>query len=340
MSRSRRTTPPEPFTDLDLALPDRREGKVRISFALPDDTGTSGAGGAERRLLVTTDRLSAFDRVIAGVPYKGQVLNELSAWWFERMIELLARTGARHHLLDVPDPNVSVVRAATPLPVEVVVRGHITGVTGTSLWRRYADGQRMIDGHRLPDGLRKNEPLPTPIITPTTKTTATDGRGGHDEPISCAEVVERGLVDAERWEQVQATALAVFEFGVAVGAANGALLADTKYEFGIDRDGTLLLIDEVHTPDSSRWWLASTYEGRLAAGEEPESLDKEVVRRAFADLGYRGDGPVPDLPAETWEATSARYLAAFRRIVGRPLHPGAYPVPERIVDNLSEAGLL
>ncbi len=338
MIRARRDRKPvEVFTDIDLPLPGRREGKVRVSYALPES-----ADGVERRLLITTDRLSAFDRVIASVPYKGQVLNELSAWWFGRMIELLGRLGARHHLLDVPDPNVSIVRSVTPLPVEVVVRGHITGVTDTSLWRRYADGQRVIDGHRLPEGLQKNEPLPTPIITPTTKGSGSGPgeQAGHDEPISCAEVVERGLVEAPLWDQVQTVALAVFELGMAVGAANGALLADTKYEFGLDRDGGLVLIDEVHTPDSSRWWLAASYEERVRAGEEPESLDKEVVRRAFADLGYRGDGPIPELPPETWTATSDRYVEAFRRIVGRPLIPGAYPVPERIVANLTEAGLL
>ncbi|MEX2252519.1 MAG: phosphoribosylaminoimidazolesuccinocarboxamide synthase [Thermoleophilaceae bacterium] len=341
LKRTRGPDPLEPFTGLDLPLPDRRDGKVRISYALPDDDA-----GGQRRLLVTTDRLSAFDRVIAAVPYKGQVLNETSTFWFGRAFEPLNRFGARHHLLEVPDPNVSIVRAATPLPVEVIVRGHITGVTDTSLWRRYAEGNRVIDGHRLPEGLQKNEPLPTPIITPTTKAGGggpgdeTGGGGGHDEPLSVTEVVERGLVDAELWERVQGAAIAVFRLGVAVGAANGALLADTKYEFGVDRDGALLLIDELHTPDSSRWWVADSYDERLAAGEEPESLDKEVVRRAFADLGYRGDGPVPELPAATWTATSDRYVDAYQRLLGRPFLPGAYPVPERIVDHLTEAGLL
>ncbi|TVR21993.1 MAG: phosphoribosylaminoimidazolesuccinocarboxamide synthase [Ilumatobacter sp.] len=330
----------EPFVDIDLPLPDRRDGKVRVSYGLGPD-----ADGVDRRLLVTTDRLSAFDRVIAGVPYKGQVLNELAAWWFGEIAPLLARHGARHHVIDVPDPNVLVARSATPLPVEVVVRGHITGVTDTSLWRRYSEGQRTIDGHRFPDGLRKNTPLPRPIITPTTKGPATSGEGagaagGHDEPLSCAEVVERGLVDPDLWEQVQTIALAVFDHGMTVGAAAGLLLADTKYEFGVADNGTLLLIDEVHTPDSSRWWVASTYEARVAAGDEPESLDKEVVRRAFADLGYRGDGPVPELPDEIWTATSARYIDAYQRLVGRRFEPGTYPVGERIVHHLTTAGLL
>lgn len=323
---------PVAFTELELPLPDRREGKVRISWSLP----TRSPGGPDRRLIVTTDRLSVFDRVVAGVPHKGQVLNELSAWWFAQLAETLGQHGAGHHLLSTPDPNAMIVRAATPLPVEVVVRGHITGVTETSLWRRYDTGQRLIDGHRLPDGLRKNDPLPRPIITPTTKAVT----GGHDEPISCAEVVERGLVDADRWDQIQTAALAIFAHGVSVGAAAGALLADTKYEFGLDAEGNLLLIDEVHTPDSSRWWAVETFDARTAAGEEPESLDKEVVRLAYAELGYRGEGPIPELPPEVWTATGTRYRSLFERLVGRSFVPGAYPVGERLVDHLTTAGVL
>jgi phosphoribosylaminoimidazole-succinocarboxamide synthase len=340
----------EPFVDIDLPLDDRRDGKVRVSYALAPDAG------GDRRLLITTDRLSAFDRVIAAVPYKGQVLNELAAWWFHQVAAVLERHGASHHVLDVPDPNVLVARAATPLPVEVVVRGHITGVTDTSLWKRYADGQRTIDGHDLPDGLRKNTLLPRPIITPTTKGSGTKGSGtkgsgtegpvsgatgsGHDEPLSCAEVVSRGLVEPELWDQVQAVALAVFDHGVSIGAGAGLLLADTKYEFGLTDDGALLLIDELHTPDSSRWWVATSYEQRMAAGDEPESLDKEVVRRAFADLGYRGDGPLPTLPDEVWTATTVRYIDAYERLVGRTFVPGTYPVTTRIVDQLTRTGML
>jgi phosphoribosylaminoimidazole-succinocarboxamide synthase len=320
----------EPFVDIELPLDDRREGKVRVSYALsPDASGN-------RRLIVTTDRLSAFDRVIAAVPYKGQVLNELAAWWFHQVGPTLARHEAVHHVLDVPDPNVLVARSATPLPVEVVVRGHITGVTDTSLWKRYADGERTIDGHHLPDGLRKNTPLPRPIITPTTKASGS----GHDEPLSCADVAARGLVAPELWDQVQSVALAVFDHGVSIGAGAGLLLADTKYEFGLTDHGTLVLIDELHTPDSSRWWVASSYEERMVAGDEPESLDKEVVRRAFADLGYRGEGPLPTLPDEVWTATTVRYIDAYERLVGRTFVPGTYPVGTRIVDQLTRTGLL
>jgi len=319
---SLRTSLFEPFTTLDLALPDRRDGKVRTSWAVGDT----------QRLIVTTDRLSAFDRVLAGVPYKGQVLNQLAAFWFERTTDLIA-----NHVVAVPDPNVLLARAAHPLPVEVVVRGHITGVTDTSVWSRYAAGARHIDGYDFPDGLSKNTELPRPIITPTTK--AADG--GHDEPLSCADVVARGLLEPELWERVQAAALAVFDRGRSIAAEAGLILADTKYEFGLDvATGDLLLIDEVHTPDSSRFWMAESYAARLAAGDEPESLDKEFVRRAFADLGYTGHGAPPTLAPEVWSATAGRYVLAYERITGEAFAPAPYPVPPRLTDNLTKAGLL
>jgi phosphoribosylaminoimidazole-succinocarboxamide synthase len=297
--------------DIDLPLPDRRAGKVRVSYALPDGT----------RVFVTTDRLSAFDRIIASVPHKGQVLNQLSAWWFEHTRDIVA-----NHALATPDPNVLVARTATPLPVEVIVRGYITGVTDTSLWTRYAAGARTIDGHRFPDGLRKNTPLPRPIITPTTKGDA----GAHDEPLSPADVVTRGLVAPGLWDEVQAAAVALFERGAARGAEVGVLLADTKFEFGLGADGELLLIDEALTPDSSRWWLAATYDDRLTTGAEPESLDKEVVRRALAEVGYTGDGPVPQLGAEVWAATTRRYVDAYERLTGTAFAAAEYPAEPRI----------
>ena len=301
------------FTDIDLPLPDRHEGKVRISYALD--------GG--RRLFVTTDRLSAFDRVVAGVPGKGQVLNQLAAWWFERTTDVVA-----NHVIDVPDPNLLVARSATTMPVEVVVRGYITGVTSTSLWQPYAAGARTIYGYHFPDGLSKNTALPEPLVTPTTK--PTQGSAVHDEPLTWAEVVERGLVDARRWEHVSSIALELFRRGQDVAGAAGLILADTKYEFGLTPDDELLLIDEVHTPDSSRFWVAHSYEERLAAGEEPESLDKEVVRRALADAGFTGDGDTPELPDDVWTATSARYIDAYERLTGLAFEPGAAPIEERI----------
>jgi phosphoribosylaminoimidazole-succinocarboxamide synthase len=307
----------DPFRDIELPLPDRRAGKVRVSFALGD----------QHRLFVTTDRLSAFDRIVAGVPYKGQVLNQLSAWWFEETADVVA-----NHVVAVPDPNVLVARAATPLAVEVVVRGYITGVTSTSLWRQYAEGARTIYGYHFPDGLEKNSALPEPLITPTTK--PPPGSAVHDEPLTCAEVVERRLVDVELWDRVMAAALDVFERGQQLAGKAGLILADTKYEFGLGLDGALLLIDEVHTPDSSRFWVAATYDDRLANGEEPESLDKEVVRRALADAGYGGDGEPPDLPAAVWAETTARYIDAYERLTSLPFEAGRYPVGERISGEL------
>src|SRR5680860_736269 len=190
-----RTSLFDPFMEIELPLDDRRDGKVRASWA----------AGEHRRLIVTTDRLSAFDRVLAGVPYKGQVLNQLSAWWFERTADVIA-----NHVISVPDPNALLAREARPLPVEVVVRGHITGVTDTSLWGMYESGARSMYGYDLPDGLRKNTPLPRHLVTPTTKAVA----GGHDEPLSCAEVTERGLLEPALWDRVVEAALAVFDRGV------------------------------------------------------------------------------------------------------------------------------
>ncbi len=301
---------PEPFMDVDLDLPGRRDGKVRVSYEF-----------GEHRLFVTTDRLSAFDRVIHGVAYKGQVLNQLAAWWFSETADIVA-----NHMVAVPDPNVLIAVDARPLPVEVVVRGHITGVTSTSLWRQYADGARTIYGHRFPDGLHKNEALERPIVTPTTKA----AHGGHDEPLSCAAVEQRGLVAPALWAEVQEAALALFERGRTIGRNAGLILADTKYEFGLAGDGTLLLIDELHTPDSSRWWIAPGHAQRLAAGAEPESLDKEVVRRALLDAGYRGEGEPPPLDDAVWTDTSVRYRRAYETITGHAFEPAEYPVAERL----------
>ncbi|MEW6282984.1 MAG: phosphoribosylaminoimidazolesuccinocarboxamide synthase, partial [Candidatus Eremiobacterota bacterium] len=260
-----------------LNLPDRREGKVRESYAL----------GEGKRLFVTTDRLSAFDRVLGCVPYKGQVLNQLAAWWFDRTGDIIP-----NHKLAVPDPNALVAVEAEPLPVEVVVRGYITGVTGTSLWYRYSLGEREIYGHRFPDGLRKNQRLESAVVTPTTK----GGPSGHDERLTCAEVVDRGHLDRDTWERVSAAALGLFARGQEVAAGRGLLLVDSKYEFGRTPDGRVILIDELHTPDSSRFWGAASYPARFERGEEPVSLDKEFVRLAFAERGYRGEGEPPVMP--------------------------------------------
>ncbi len=292
-------------------------GKVRDAYL---------AGG--RRVLVTTDRVSAFDRVVGAVPYKGQVLNQLAAFWFEQTADLLPS-----HLLSVPDPNVSVVADAAPLPVEVIVRGYITGVTSTALWTLYAQGVERPYGLRLPPGLRKNDPLPAAVITPTTKATA----GAHDERLTCDEVVQRGLVGRALWGRVQAAALAVFARGQQLAARAGLILVDTKYEFGLV-GGELRLIDEVHTPDSSRFWLASSYAERHARGEEPEQLDKELLRRHLVERGYRGEGPAPEVPLDTICLVARRYMESYERLTGQAFIPGELPAGPRIRANL--AGLL
>ncbi len=272
-------------------------------------------------VLVTTDRLSAFDRILGLVPYKGQVLNQLSAFWFGQTADIVD-----NHFIAAPDPNVTVAHACAPLPVEVVVRGYISGVTSTALWTQYSLGQRTIYGIDFPDGLQKNDPLPAPIVTPTTK--ARDG--GHDERITSAEVVARGLVDAGLWEQVQAAAIAVFRRGQAIAQRAGLILVDTKYEFGLAQDGRLMLIDEVHTPDSSRFWIADSYPARRAADQEPENFDKEFIRLVYAGRGYRGEGEPFPLPPELAVQAAARYIRTYELLTGRAFEPGELPAGPRI----------
>lgn len=290
---------------------DRTRGKVRDMFSLP----------GELRLIVTTDRLSAFDRVLTAVPFKGQVLNQLSAFWFERTADIVP-----NHILDVPDPNVSLVRDCEALPVEVVVRGYISGTTKTSLWTLYAQGERRIYGYDFDDGLAKNDQLNEPIITPTTK----GGPGEHDERITCEEVVERGLLDVDTWSQVQAAALAIFQRGQEIAQEGGLILVDTKYEFGRAPTGEVMLIDEVHTPDSSRFWLAGSYQQRLNAGLEPENFDKEFLRLWYTRQGYRGDGEPPGATEELIIQIAQRYIALYEKLTGQIFQPGAYPAGPRI----------
>jgi phosphoribosylaminoimidazole-succinocarboxamide synthase len=309
------------FGETNLPLPGKGSGKVRDWYDLPDGN----------RLLVTTDRLSAFDRILARVPYKGQAVNQLTNWWFDQTADIIA-----NHKVSVPDPNAVVATVAEPFLVEVVVRGYITGVTGTALWYRYELGERDIYGYHFPEGLKKNSPLPEPILTPTTK-----GVGGaHDERLTCADVPKKGLLDKDTWDQLQAAALALFARGQELATKAGLILVDTKYEFGRATDGSILLIDEVHTPDSSRFWKADTYPARFAAGEEPENFDKEFVRLAYAEKGYRGDGEIPQVPAALWVAASERYIKIYEMLTGNTLEAGSYPVEPRLVDNLRKAKII
>jgi phosphoribosylaminoimidazole-succinocarboxamide synthase len=310
---------PQPFAHSDLPeLGPRHSGKVRDWYDLQSAAGRSGGHGGQRRALVATDRISAFDRILGAIPYKGQVLNELSAFWFSRTRDIVP-----NHLLRVPDPNVSIVKVCRPWPVEVVVRGYITGVTSTSLWTLYARGEREIYGARLPDGLRKNDPLPAPLITPTTKA----AHGGHDERITRDEIIARGLVPEAVYSQIERAALALFRRGGEICARGGLTLVDTKYEFG-DLDGELTLIDEVHTPDSSRFWV------REGESPEPVNFDKEFIRLWYAAHGYTGDGEPPLMSDELIAQASARYIAAYEKITGERFIPGEYPVNERLLRSL------
>lgn len=320
-----------PFDGVDLPfLGPKRSRKVRDIYDLGD-----------RLALITTDRLSAFDRILGLVPYKGQVLNQLAAFWFGQVADIIGS-----HFIESPDPNVTIGRRCTPLPVEVVVRGYITGVTSTALWYRYSQGERHIYGMDFPDGLRKNDALPAPIITPTTK--AQDG--GHDERITAAEIVERGLVPADLWEQVTAAAIAVFQRGQEVARRGGLILVDTKYEFGLTDDGELVLIDEMHTPDSSRFWTAESYErvtaeaqrgaeergGKERERAEPENFDKEFIRLYYAAQGYRGEGEPFPMPEALAVQAAERYIRVYEMLTGRAFEPGEYPAGARIERNLRE----
>ncbi|MHB8087816.1 MAG: phosphoribosylaminoimidazolesuccinocarboxamide synthase [Anaerolineaceae bacterium] len=311
---------PQAFASSDLPIPNRTAGKVRDWYDLPDN----------KRLLVTTDRLSAFDRSLAVVPYKGQVLNQLSAWWFEKTADLIP-----NHILAIPDPNAAVVSKVKPFAVEVIVRGYITGVTETALWRRYELGEREIYGYTFKDGLQKNQQLPTPIITPTTK----GGETGHDERLTCTEVVSQGYLDAKSWDQIQTAALEIFKRGQQVALAAGMILVDTKYEFGLADDGLIMLIDEVHTPDSSRFWKADSYSERFTAGEEPENFDKEFIRRHYAALGYRGEGELPVVDTSLWVQASQRYIQIYELLTGLTFDPAEYPVNPRLISNLKISGV-
>lgn len=304
-------------TDLP-GLGPKLHGKVRDYYLLDG-----------KRILVTTDRISAFDRVLGLIPFKGQVLNQLSAFWFKETSDIVA-----NHLLSVPDPNVMVVRECKPYPIEIVVRGYITGVTTTSLWYNYERGERVIYGMGFPEGLRKNERLPSPIITPTTRGT---GPGGHDERITREEIIARGIIPQKTYDQICQKALALFERGTETCHQAGLILVDTKYEFG-ECEGELMVIDEMHTPDSSRFWIAQSYPERLGEGVEPENFDKEFLRLWFVEQGYRGEGPIPQVPEDFIARVSERYMSVLQRITGRRFEPAPIPAAARIEENLRRAG--
>lgn len=274
-------------------LGERTQGKVRDIYAQSD-----------KLILITTDRHSSFDRIIAYIPHKGAVLNLLSAFWFKNTTNIIP-----NHLLEVPDPNAIVAKRAKPFLVEVVVRGYLTGVTDTSIWTGYQKGKRDFGGITLPDGMKKNEPLVKAIITPTTK-------AGHDENLQLDEIVPRGLATEAEWNEMQEAALALFAYAQKYAASKGLILVDTKYEFGLF-EGKVILIDEVHTPDNSRFWQASTYAERLAKGEEPMAFDKEFLRIWFKEScdPYK-DAVLPEAPPEMVAELSRRYISLYEQLTG------------------------
>lgn len=295
-------------------------GKVRDNYILSD-----------KRIMITTDRISAFDVVLTTLPFKGQVLNQMSQFWFEKTKGIV-----NNAVIDIPDPNVTVARNCKPIMVEFVVRGYITGVTTTSIWHSYQKGAREFCGHRLPDGLRKDQKLPQPLLTPSTKAE----KGQHDESVSRENVIERGLMTAEEFDKVAEISIKLFELGQKVAAEHGIILVDTKYEFGHDDKGKLTLIDEIHTPDSSRFWFADTYRELFDTGKEQRKIDKEYVRKWLADREFTGEGPVPDIPDEIRVEAARRYIEAYELVTGQEFKAAAGDPTARIRENLIKHGYL
>ena len=299
----------------------KTQGKVRTIYVKND-----------KRILIASDSKSAFDVVLGYAPFTGAVLTQLTKFWFEKTEKIIP-----NHMLSTPDPNVMIVKNCEPLPVEMVVRGYMSGVTKTSIWYSYQKGERKMYGLTLPDGLSKNQKLPHPIITPTTKPEA--GSGKHDERLTRDEIIKNNIVDKKIYEQMEKVSLELFAFGSKWAQKNGLILVDTKYEFGL-HNGKLLLIDEIHTPDSSRFWIAKTYKERIAKGQEPENFDKEFFRLWYAKRGYMGDGKPPKMPTELVVEISKRYVKIFETLTGEKFKSFPYPIETRIKQNLKKAGLI
>ncbi len=303
------------LTDTDLPVSEKITGKVRDTYLFDNMLA-----------LITTDRQSAFDRVLAAIPFKGQVLNQTSAWWFDKTSHIIP-----NHVLSIPDPNVTLGKKCTVFPIEFVVRGYITGSTDTALWTHYKNGSRNYCGNPLPEGMVKNQKLEKNIITPTTK------EKEHDRPISPEDIVSEGWMTAEDWEYTSQKALELFRYGQDTAAKHGLILVDTKYEMGRDEDGNILLIDEIHTPDSSRYWIAKSYSERLAAGQEPQNIDKEFLRLWFRDnCDPYGDSELPAAPEELVIELSRRYIYLYETITGLKFDfPNLeIPINERINGNV------
>ena len=289
-------------------LPNRYKGKVRENYDLPDG----------KRIIIATDRISAFDRILACIPFKGAVLTQTARYWFEKTADICP-----NHVVSYPHPNVVIGTTLKILPVEIVVRGYLAGTTSTSILTKYKAGERQMYGVTLPDGLHDNEKLDAPLITPTSK----EFDGGHDEPLSPGQILDQGLLTAEQWDTVSRYALALFARGQALSAKNGLILADTKYEFGTDGAGNIVLADEIHTPDSSRFWIADSYEAAFAAGRRPRSFDKDFIRAWVNERCDPYRDPIPDIPEDLILQTSDVYLQAYKMITGTSFQPDLRPDP-------------
>lgn len=284
-------------------------GKVRDSFIINN-----------KRVIVVSDRVSAFDFILGTIPFKGAVLNQIAAWWFNQ----LDKIDINHHLISTPHPNVSIVKDAAVIPIEIIVRGYLTGSTTTSSWYAYDNLDRMICGIEMPEGMKKNQKFDQSMVTPTTKPDQ-----GHDQGISTEQIIDQGLLkpfcelmclnEEEIWQKIENTALSLFAFGQKISKKQGLILVDTKYEMGVDQDGELMLIDEVHTPDSSRYWVKQGYKARFERGLEPESLDKEFVRRMIVEAGYdvdSDDDPSKYMTDEIRISASEKYIELYEMMTG------------------------
>ncbi len=296
----------------------RKSGKVRDWFSI------NGI-----RILIATDRISAFDKVLGHIPFRGAVLNKITEFWLEKTRDII-----QNHMIGVIDPNIMLVSECQALPIEVIVRGYITGVTDTSLWRQYSEGKRTIYGIKFPDGLLKNQKLKKPIITPTTRET---GKGGHDEPITAKEIIAQKIISPKTWRQIEKIAIQLYERGAKIADKAGFILADTKYEFGIDKRGKLILIDEIHTPDSSRFWVKKTYALSFKKGQEVENFDKEFMRLWFREQGYSGKGKAPKMPDDLVVKISKRYQEVYEKLTREKFDVDLTLEPkERILESLQK----
>ncbi len=293
----------------------KQAGKVRDIY----DQG-------DKLILIATDRHSSFDRIIAHIPWKGQVLNQVSAWWFEQTKAIVA-----NQVLAVPDPNATVARKYKTVPIEAVMRGYLTGVTDTSIWTRYQKGVRQFGDLNLPDGMKKNAKLPKPVFDPTTK------EEKHDRALTPSQMIKEGFVTQNLFDKVKETATRLFMRGQEIAASRGLILVDTKYEFGTDERGDLVLIDEIHTPDSSRYWQLASYAERINTGQEPDYFDKEFLRLWFKEHSdpYK-DEKLPQAPADMVEEMSNRYIRMYEQITGMKFVKGAVPIIDRLEKNLKK----